>query len=151
MKKSLIIALTIITALSSCSRPRILSEQKMTDIFIDMYLTDRYIDSHPEFREIADTTFVYGPILEYYGYTQEDFLNSINYYLTKFNKYEKILKNVKEYFEKMQEEATQELDLSMKELEEDNPVDENWDEADDQGKKETKKRSRSKKNKEEKN
>lgn len=55
--------------LSSCSKPRIISDDKLAQIFHDIYLTNAYNQSYP-FN--LDSLNIYEPVFAKYGYTVED-------------------------------------------------------------------------------
>ena len=84
MKRSLNIFCIIILALaaSSCSRgPRVIPRGKMARIYAEMLVTDQWINSTPSVKRMADTSLVYEPILEKYGYTTEDYRRSVEVYM----------------------------------------------------------------------
>ena len=56
---------------SSCSSEegKVISRRDMAEIYAEMLLTDQWIASRPELRKKADTSLVYEPILNKYGYT----------------------------------------------------------------------------------
>ena len=64
----ILIALFVVGAVG-CSRPKIISDSELTDIFYQTYLTNAYIANK---RFPMDSTKVYEPLLKKYGYTPED-------------------------------------------------------------------------------
>ena len=55
--------------MASCgNREHIISRGDMARIYADMYLMDQWIMEHSENRRAADTSLVYNPIFEKYGY-----------------------------------------------------------------------------------
>ena len=57
-----------------------------------MLVTDQWIITTPKVRNIADTSLVYDPILEKYGYTPDDYQRSIMYYLNDPERFSRILR-----------------------------------------------------------
>ena len=61
--------------------PRIISEEKLTDIISDMYLADAVSESNMEMYTENDSISLYAPILAKYGYNLKDF----NYTMVKYS------------------------------------------------------------------
>ena len=80
--------------LCSCSADegRVIPRDKMSRIYAEMFVTDQWINAHPESRRTADTSLVYDPIFEKYGYTADDYRRSMDYYLSDPDKYARILR-----------------------------------------------------------
>lgn len=96
MKRSLNIFCIIILALaaSSCSRgPRVIPRGKMARIYAEMLVTDQWINSTPSVKRMADTSLVYEPILEKYGYTTEDYRRSVEVYMDDPERYSRIFRS----------------------------------------------------------
>lgn len=64
--KRFAISLLLLTA---CSGPRIIPDEKLSDIFHDVYLSNAYVG---EQRVVMDSLSIYEPVFERYGYTAED-------------------------------------------------------------------------------
>lgn len=93
VKSVLISAAVVLTALVSCSdRGRVIPASKLTDIYVDMFLSDQWLSSHYSSRKTADTTLFYEPIFRKYGYTVKDYDASVKHYIEKPDEYAKILK-----------------------------------------------------------
>mgnify|MGYP002735129770 CR=1 FL=1 len=70
-----ILLLTLFATLAACNKPRVIPDQRLADIFYDIYLTNAYVDRH----DISlDSMMLYEPIFEKYGYTVEDLHLTIN-------------------------------------------------------------------------
>lgn len=54
---------------------------KLARIYAEMLVTDQWIAETPNVRRIADTSLVYEPILEKYGYDSDDYRRSVDYYM----------------------------------------------------------------------
>ena len=65
---------------------------KMADIYVEMFMTDQWITSTPRMKSIADTSLVYEPILEKYGYDKMDYMHSVDYYMHDPERFSRILR-----------------------------------------------------------
>ena len=81
-----------ITCMVSCMREKYIPEETMSDIYYEMYITDQLIRKDRKKKKESDTLLVYEPIFERFGYTSEDYRNSVNHYLLKPEKFEKIFR-----------------------------------------------------------
>lgn len=108
VKKYLFLALALLAlATSSCGPKDVIPVEDMTSIFCEFYMTDRYLDENPELRAQADTTIVYLPVLRKYGYSQDQFLNSVKYYLTEPEKFNAIFRRVQARMSEREKELNQ--------------------------------------------
>ena len=81
--------------LSACHRgPKMIPADKMAEVYADMFLADQWIFDH-ELRYQADTTAVYDPIFEKYGYDADDFRYSVDKYMNDADRLLHILKDSK--------------------------------------------------------
>ncbi len=94
---------------SSCRRneAEVIPRGKLAKIYAEMFVTDQWIVSNQSVRRIADTSLVYEPILEKYGYDTEDYLKSVDKYMDDPERFSRILRTTVEI-----------LDARIKELEE---------------------------------
>lgn len=104
MRKSLrysLMALVAAVCLCSCGRDaKIIPRNKMSKIYAEMYLTDAWLLTAPEEARLrADTTSLYEPILEKYGYTLEDYWASVSHYLQDPERFSRILKKSEDILE----------------------------------------------------
>jgi len=91
-------ALLVLSA--ACShKVRIIPKDEMTDIFADMLMADAWITAHPSAKKQADTTLVYDPIFEKYGYDRDDYQKSVAYYLLDPDDMEKMFKVIQDRFD----------------------------------------------------
>ena len=65
----------------SCGRDKIIPKDKMIELLSEMYLTDQYIRDNIQRQRMADTSYVYKPIIESFGYTEDDFRRSVDKYI----------------------------------------------------------------------
>ena len=76
----------------SCSKPKVISKGKLAEIYAEMLVMDQWIADNPGFRVQADTSLVYEPIFEKFGYTTEDYRASVEHYMNDPERYSKILR-----------------------------------------------------------
>ena len=91
----IIIALSLFVtffSLNSCGKDGIIDKDEMAQIYAEMLVTDQWINTTPGVRMIADTSLVYAPILERYGYNAADYRRSVDYYLNDPDTYADIMK-----------------------------------------------------------
>ena len=100
--------LATLIILSSCNQG-LIPRGKLTKIISEIYLTDKYLSSNQELVTIADSALLYEPILNSYGYTTEDFLRTISYYVERPAK-------LKTVYLKAQESLQKELDIVNNQL-----------------------------------
>ena len=96
MKKHLIIFLVAALLLApSCRKegPRVIPRGKLSKIYAEMLVTDQWIQNTPRLRTIADTSLVYEPILEKYGYSSEDYRYSVDHYMNDPERFSRILRS----------------------------------------------------------
>lgn len=82
-------------SLISCSDRggRVIPRAKLAEIYAEMFVTDQWVLSTPSVRRIADTSLVYEPILEKYGYTSEDYRKSVDSYMDDPERFSRILRS----------------------------------------------------------
>lgn len=68
----------------------------MAKIYAEMLVVDQWIQLDQTLRKKMDTTLVYEPILEKYGYDSEDYRNSVYRYLDDPERFAKILREASE-------------------------------------------------------
>lgn len=82
MKKYLLSILVPLLFCVSCKEEKFIPKEDMACIMYDCFLIDRCLDENLEYRAQADTTMTYLPVIEKYGYTREQFLESLQHYLS---------------------------------------------------------------------
>lgn len=83
----------------SCGGPKVIPRGKMAEIYADMLVADQWVLDNPGTRSKADTSLVYEPIFNSYGYTTEDYRASVGYYMKDPERYSRILRNTTEILE----------------------------------------------------
>ena len=96
MRKALayVIVLGILLAgVSSCGhRTKVIPRGKFAEVYADLFLSDAWITSNPDAKTKADTSKYYEYVLNNRGFTTEDYLKSVDYYLNDPDRYARILK-----------------------------------------------------------
>lgn len=91
----LISAAIALLFLSSCSSgPRVIPRKTMAKIYAEMFVTDEWIrDNSYRLGRLADTSLVYEPLLEEFGYDSDDYLLSVEEYLNDPERFSRILRD----------------------------------------------------------
>jgi hypothetical protein len=98
--RGLVIAAAFVAVALSCAKsPEIIPKRQMEKIYRDMFLADQWLVDSGERRRMADTTLFYEPIFEKYGYTSDDYRQSVNYYLKDPKRYAEMIGKVVEALE----------------------------------------------------
>ena len=101
LKAHILLMLVIVLAAVSCSRKeaRVIPASKMSKIYADMVIADQWIRSDGRTLH-ADTTLVYEPIFNKYGYTTEDYRKSVSHYLRKPGDFADIFEDARSILQK---------------------------------------------------
>lgn len=94
--------------LSSCSgkdERTVIPRSQLARIYAEMLVTDQWITTTPGMRMIADTSLVYIPILEKYGYDLDDYLKSVDVYMEDPERFARILRKSGDIIGKQIEDA----------------------------------------------
>lgn len=92
-----IIVLTVVMSVS-CRKQgaEVIPRAKLSSIYAEMLMTDQWVMSAKGVRLIADTSLVYEPILEKYGYTTEDYIRTVDVYMEDPERFAKVLRTTVE-------------------------------------------------------
>lgn len=84
--------------LLSCGREkeRVIPRNELSEIYAEMFVLDQWLEDNRSLRREADTSLVYAPVLEKYGYTYDDYLNSVSFYMKDPTRYSRILRRSSE-------------------------------------------------------
>ena len=104
MKKLLLLIVPFVLAVSCHRGPERIPRGEMEEIMRDILLQDQYLKMQITPKRKLDTTLVYEGIFEQYGYTTDDFLYSLEYYLEDPARMEKVMEKVEA---RLKEEAKQ--------------------------------------------
>ena len=88
-----LIAAVIFASCSSKDEAEVIPRAKLADIYVEMFMTDQWISDTPGMRLIADTSLVYEPILEKYGYDKLDYIHSVDFYMNDPERFARILRS----------------------------------------------------------
>jgi len=103
-----IVSLVSAALFASCSRSddaEVIPRKKLSAIYAEMLVTDQWITSTPGVRMIADTSLVYAPILERYGYDLDDYILTVERYMDDPERFSRILRESGEIIERQIEDA----------------------------------------------
>ena len=93
--KRILFCLALAVCLFSCSRGgKVIPADRMARIYEEIMVLDQWIRLTGTEMRKADTSLVYAPVLARYGYTTEDYYNSVEYYLTEPAEFVEILEKV---------------------------------------------------------
>lgn len=100
---------------ASCGRDdaEVIPRDTLAKIYADMFVTDQWVTTAPGIRQIADTSLVYEPILEKYGYTSADYRRSVDVYMDDPERFARILRTTAEILDKRLDKLKQ-LQTSLK-------------------------------------
>lgn len=90
-------------AFASCGKDEaeVIPRGKLAKIYADMMVTDQWIhQSAYSIRTVADTSLVYAPILERYGYDIDDYIKSVDHYMNDPERYSRIFRTAGEIIDK---------------------------------------------------
>lgn len=106
---------------------KIIPRGELAEIYAQMLIMDQWISSTPGTRQMADTSLVYEPILERYGYTSADYRMSVDLYMDDPERFSRILRTTVSIFDerlkeleriKTEQEHLEELRKRIEQLEE---------------------------------
>ena len=102
MKHILTLLAACILIISSCKRgdEKIIPRKDMAKIYAEMLVVDQWVQLDKAVRKTMDTTLVYEPILEKYGYDSDDYRNSVYKYLDDPERFSRILREAAEIIDK---------------------------------------------------
>lgn len=94
-------AVFVLVLLTSCRKDKdeVIPRDSLSEIYAEMLLTDQWILNTPNERLIADTSLVYEPILEKYGFDSGDYRKSVETYMDDPERFARILRTTVEILE----------------------------------------------------
>ena len=89
-----VLAIMMCGIITSCAKngTKVIPRGKLSRIYAEMLVTDQWIMATPGVRLIADTSLVYEPILEKYGYDSDDYRKSLDVYMDDPERFSRILR-----------------------------------------------------------
>ena len=132
----LMVTVSALILLTSCQKDQaeVIPREELSRIYAEMLLTDQWILETPNVRLIADTSLVYAPILEKYGYDAADYRKSVYHYMDDPERFAKILRETATILDarladlEVRKEELKRLEAIRKEVEKFRP-DVKWDEV----------------------
>ena len=115
-----VILAAVLFLFSGCSGKDVIPERKMVSIIHDLYMLDAQVEAANAYANMADTSSVYGALLDEYGYSAEDFNRSLDCYLHRPVKFKDMFNAVHKRFE--EEAGETDLDPAGKLMDGDDPV-----------------------------
>lgn len=96
--RHIVFVLLAVGSLVSCNRDeaKVIPRSQLARIYADMFVTDQWITTTSGIRLIADTSLVYEPILEKYGYTTRDYVKTVDVYLNDPERFSRVLRTTGE-------------------------------------------------------
>lgn len=100
--RHIVILAACISLILSCSndKEKVIPRDRLAKIYAEMFMTDQWIQDTPGVRRMADTSLVYQPILEKYGYTAADYRVTVEKYLDDPERFSRILRTSVEILDK---------------------------------------------------
>lgn len=89
-------ALALILLASCKEEDKVIPRDKLARIYAEMLVTDQWILNTPNVRKIADTSLVYEPILEKYGYDSDDYRRSMDHYMNDPERFARVFRETEE-------------------------------------------------------
>ncbi len=102
------IIILAVFAATSCTKG-IISSDDLPEVLADLYMTDRFVLNSPQAMLKADSSMVYEPVLNKYGYTTDEFIHTMDYYLPRPNKLKSFFLKAKEILAKREMEVSQRI------------------------------------------
>lgn len=113
-----ILALLVLPVLMlSCGdgKDKVIPRNQLAEIYAEMMLVDQWMIANPVYRKQADTSLVYEPILQKYGYTSADYRKSVDVYMNDPERFSRILRTTAKVLDKrlaiLQDQRTEEQRL----------------------------------------
>lgn len=105
--------LAVILFFFSCKETEnnLIPRNKLAMIYAEMLMTDQWITDNPDIRSLADTSLIYEPILEKYGYNSEDYRYSVNVYLDDPERFSRIFRTTSEMLDERHSELKKQKNI----------------------------------------
>lgn len=109
----------MILVFASCGRDkaRVIPRDQLAEIYAEMLVMDQWVLTTPGVRLIADTSLVYAPLFEKYGYTTDDYRKTVDVYMSDPERFAKIFRTSGEMLEsrlKELKERRQMMEIEMR-------------------------------------
>jgi hypothetical protein len=101
---SALVAVFLLCLACSSDGVSVIPRSKLAKIYAEMLVMDQWAQSESQLRSVADTSLVYEPIFQKYGYDTEDYTRSVEYYMQDPERYSRILRQTIEILDARIEE-----------------------------------------------
>ena len=106
----IVAVMLLLLALAGCRKgPKIIPQNDFGELYAELLLADQWVRLHPSEKRTADTTLVYAGILRKHGYTDEQVVASMKYYLRDPLRYKRAMDVAVARLEKHHNEVEAEL------------------------------------------
>lgn len=94
LRNIVLVSAFAVLLLAGCNEKngKVIPRGTLAEIYAEMLVVDQWIASDLSLKRQADTSFVYAPILEKYGYTPDDYRKSVDHYMHDPERYSRILR-----------------------------------------------------------
>ena len=101
---------SLLLIISCGKKDKVIPRKVMSQIYADMFMFDQWSQKHPECRRQMDTMLVYAPIIEKYGYTVDDYRESLVEYIKDPERFSRILRRTNNILESELKRARKEAE-----------------------------------------
>lgn len=103
----------------ACSgdKPTVIPRGKLAKIYAEMLMIDQWAISETSLRRIADTSLVYEPIFQKYGFDTEDYVKSVEHYMHDPERYSRILRETSEIIDEKIAEVNEQKKAYLRQVE----------------------------------
>ena len=94
LRNIVLVSAFAVLLLAACNEKdgKVIPRGTLAEIYAEMLVVDQWIANDLSLKRQADTSFVYAPILEKYGYTPDDYRKSVDHYMHDPERYSRILR-----------------------------------------------------------
>ena len=94
LRNIVLVSAFAVLLLAGCNEKdgKVIPRGTLAEIYAEMLVVDQWIANDLSLKRQADTSFVYAPILEKYGYTPDDYRKSVDHYMHDPERYSRILR-----------------------------------------------------------
>jgi hypothetical protein len=97
----IVVAAILLSAALSCGRrAKVIPRSEMLDIYCDILMVDQWAREDAKIRRVADTSLVYARVLRDHGYSVDDYIASVDYYMNDPDRFARILAKASKHLDK---------------------------------------------------
>ena len=109
-----VLAALLLCFACSDDKSKVIPRGKMAKIYAEMLMMDQWAMSDSRLRQEADTSLIYEPIFEKYGYDGEDYRQSVTYYMEDPERFSRIFRATSELLDARMEELMEQQKKMLK-------------------------------------